>query len=625
MKRIAFILGFLLIGCLGVMAQRSAENMSAYGCASYGRKLFNMGLYEDAWPYVQKAAEAGYEDAHLMAGWMFCNGKGVKQDYKVAMREYNNGAMKGNAICFNNMGYMYENGLGVRKNPQVAFNLYKKAADKRELYGYKNMARCYEYGIGVAVDLDKALEYYNYVRKNTRDDNVANDCGKSSTRVNHKIDKRNLDAALQKTQMESKDFDFDDDLICWNTVRVGSDSYLPDFGLECKYATLAFSSYDKTTEWLLLVFNRTSMGGEELSLVKTFYDKYRIAKIYDKNDDTCIHTGSPFLKLVEITDEWRDRIEERPWVLMRGTPWGDYWLGRKEKKWREFFGIGGYYDYSKGENDPQWIDDWADNTVVLMDKSRKIVWRGHLFDKDSLGNKVVNPVIVELWDAKHNECKNALIAKAVQEYDFSESSNYINPLYISKFEEGQYEMKFYKELKCYINRLSVESYTQMLEIPFEKEDFTEEQLNQMRAKAYEQFKSTAPLVNRISLQNMEMDYSGKQMVYNPETDSWISTQTGEKPDEKEGEIDIAKRYGSSSIIKNRLYFLGRPKVRWYSPNLQGDDEEKDIITVRMRPTKEICREYLRKYPQGKYNDMVLEMYQYHITKIKDKEKKLRKE
>ena len=615
MKRIAFILGFLLIGCLGVMAQRSAENMSAYGCASYGRKLFNMGLYEDAWPYVQKAAEAGYEDAHLMAGWMFCNGKGVKQDYKVAMREYNNGAMKGNAICFNNMGYMYENGLGVRKNPQVAFNLYKKAADKRELYGYKNMARCYEYGIGVAVDLDKALEYYNYVRKNTRDDNVANDCGKSSTRVNHKIDKRNLDAALQKTQMERKYFKLDLEYYSWNCVRGKFDTYERDYEeWQTKW------NWQDKVDMFLLVFNRTSMEGEELSLVKTFYNKYKIAKHYEY--DTCIQTVSPFLKLIEMTDQKGDRFEERPWVLMGNRKY------YTERKFSELFGIGGYYDYSKGENEPQWIEDWADNTAVLLDcedyNVRKIVWRGNLFDKDSLGNKVVNPVMAELWDAKHNECKNALIAKAVQEYDFWESSNYINPLYISKFEKGQYEMKFYKDPEYYISHSSEGYSRDILEIPFEKEDFTEEQLNQMRAKAYEQFKSTAPLVNRISLQNMEMDYSGKQMVYNPETDSWISTQTGKKAEE-EGEIDIAKRFGSSSIIKNRLYFLGRPKVRWYSPNLQGDDEEKDIITVRMRPTKEICREYLRKYPQGKYNDIVLEMYQYHITKIKDKEKKLRKE
>lgn len=206
MKRITFILGFLLIGCLGVMAQRNIETMNADECASYGRKLFDMELYEDAWPYVKKAAEGGWSlDAHLMAGWMFHNGKGVKQDYKVAMREFNKGAMKGSSTCLNNMGIMYENGQGVKKNHKIAFNLYKKAADKRETYGRYNVGRCYENGIGVEVDYDTAESYYRKISQMLFcGEDVKKLCNEGLARIREKRYSNNEEATHNNTAEEKK-------------------------------------------------------------------------------------------------------------------------------------------------------------------------------------------------------------------------------------------------------------------------------------------------------------------------------------------------------------------------------------------------------------------------------------
>lgn len=163
MKNSVIILWLLLFPCLTFASdeESSIYSMSASECAKYARELFDNELYEQAFPYVRKAAESGVVDAHLMAGYMFSNGLGVAKNPKIAMREYKLGMEKGSSTCANNLGSMYYNGQGVDIDFDMAFKYYKYAADKGERYGYRNMGLCYEYGRGTDINYDKAIEYYN--------------------------------------------------------------------------------------------------------------------------------------------------------------------------------------------------------------------------------------------------------------------------------------------------------------------------------------------------------------------------------------------------------------------------------------------------------------------------------
>ncbi len=596
MKRISLVIGLFVMGYLGMLAQVSTENMSAHDCAKYGRQLFDAGLYSQAFPYIKKAAERGYKDAHLMAGWMFCNGKGVEQNYGVAMREYNNGAMKGEASCFNNMGWMYENGLGVEKNPQVAFNLYKTAADKGSEIGKENLARCYEYGIGVKVDLHEARRYYK------------TDSG-GSRRCMHKIDKKNLDSARLSTQVGLRfpDIDFG---TCENFVNQEySYNYVPEFGVSViaprnlKFSDL--NKYSKVGECFLVVFNHQPMGDKELEVVQHFYNGYSKAKIKvcksrEEWKSTYTTTVSPFVKIIEVSKEVRN-FEKRSWPLF-----DDYHSYTCKK-----FGVGDYYEYG---NDGKKIQEvkWED-FAIIVDKNQEILWRGRLFENDGLTDVVINPAIVAIFDEKHNKGIAETAKMAVANYDVIKDG--FPPVYISSFsKDGKYEMKLYGEPEFFPSKYRYkyslqENYTSELDISLTRADFAESQLNSMKKKAYEQFETATPCVYRISLGwSSKPVYSGKNMVYNSQTCTWTSTDIGRKFDYSY-EYDLAKRYKKSPIIRNRLYFLSKNSA--FSSTLQGEDEEKDIITVRVCPTKELLRDFLEKYPQSKYYDMLLEMYRFH--------------
>lgn len=167
MFRTLAILAWLVLGNVVMQAQNEVENVSASQCATYGRELFDMGMYSEAFPYVQKAAESGYGDAHLMAGQFYELGLGgVARNYEIALREYQKAAEQNKAMSFVRLGIMCENGKGCAANYKMAFNYYIKATictDDREAkaVAYREAGRCYQCGIGVATDIEKAIECYD--------------------------------------------------------------------------------------------------------------------------------------------------------------------------------------------------------------------------------------------------------------------------------------------------------------------------------------------------------------------------------------------------------------------------------------------------------------------------------
>lgn len=179
MRRVWLILIGLVLGCAGMWAQTEVDNVSAKECASYGRELFDVGLYREAYPYVQKAAEAGYGDAHYMAGMMYELGLGgVARNYEIAMREYQSGAIEEHGECYLRMGVMYENGKGFAVNYKTAFSCYMKSTMKhhnQRALAYREVGRCYHCGIGVEINLDKAIEFYDKAINASNDSSFKNE------------------------------------------------------------------------------------------------------------------------------------------------------------------------------------------------------------------------------------------------------------------------------------------------------------------------------------------------------------------------------------------------------------------------------------------------------------------
>ena len=61
---------------------------------------------------------------------MHANGRGVKQDYKQAMRWYQQAADQGHASAQCKLGDMYAKGQGVKQDSRQAVRWYREAADQ---------------------------------------------------------------------------------------------------------------------------------------------------------------------------------------------------------------------------------------------------------------------------------------------------------------------------------------------------------------------------------------------------------------------------------------------------------------------------------------------------------------
>ena len=68
--------------------------------------------------------------AQYNLGIMYCNGQGVLQDYKEAVKWYRLAAEQGYAAAQYNLGLMYRNGDGVPQDYQEAVKWYRLAAEQ---------------------------------------------------------------------------------------------------------------------------------------------------------------------------------------------------------------------------------------------------------------------------------------------------------------------------------------------------------------------------------------------------------------------------------------------------------------------------------------------------------------
>jgi len=114
----------------------------------------------EAVKWYRKAAEQGYADAQSNLGWMYGNGKGVKQDDAEAVKWFRKAAEQGNSRAQHNLGEMYFTGKGVKQDYAEAVKWFRKAAVQGYAGAQFVLGAMYSEGKGVKQSNTVAVMWY---------------------------------------------------------------------------------------------------------------------------------------------------------------------------------------------------------------------------------------------------------------------------------------------------------------------------------------------------------------------------------------------------------------------------------------------------------------------------------
>ena len=106
-------------------------------------------------------AERGNSSAQYNLGVLYDNGRGVRKDYKEAVKWYRKAAEQGLAGAQNNLGVLYDNGQGVRKDYKEAVKWYRKSAERGHDLAQYYLGEMYYRGQGVRKNKSMAHMYWN--------------------------------------------------------------------------------------------------------------------------------------------------------------------------------------------------------------------------------------------------------------------------------------------------------------------------------------------------------------------------------------------------------------------------------------------------------------------------------
>lgn len=105
---------------------------------------------------TKNLAEQGYPESQVELGIMYA----ADQDYSRAVYWYQKAADQKHVLGQVSLGYMYSEGKGLRQDYSKAVYWYQKAADQGFAGGQHNLAFMYALGQGVRQDFVKAKEWY---------------------------------------------------------------------------------------------------------------------------------------------------------------------------------------------------------------------------------------------------------------------------------------------------------------------------------------------------------------------------------------------------------------------------------------------------------------------------------
>ena len=107
---------------------------------------------------ILKLAAAGDAKAQYDLGYLYYQGKQVKQNFTQAFNWFDTSAKQGNVRAMVALAGLYNEGKGCAKNPEKAFYCYEQAAKQGDFEARINLAVCYLQGIGTAKDETRAAQ-----------------------------------------------------------------------------------------------------------------------------------------------------------------------------------------------------------------------------------------------------------------------------------------------------------------------------------------------------------------------------------------------------------------------------------------------------------------------------------
>ena len=109
---------------------------------------------------IERHAKLGIALAQVKLGNLYDYGRGVKQDYKEAMRWYRLAAEQENATGQCNIAFLYYNGDGVAQDYMEALKWYRLAAKQGSARAQYNIGNFYRKGHGVSQDYKEAMKWF---------------------------------------------------------------------------------------------------------------------------------------------------------------------------------------------------------------------------------------------------------------------------------------------------------------------------------------------------------------------------------------------------------------------------------------------------------------------------------
>ena len=116
--------------------------------------------YAVAVSWFRRAAEQGYAAGQSALGAMYFSGRGARHDDEEALRWFRRAAEQNSARGQHSLGFMYSRGLGVRRDDEEAFRWYRRAAEQGYARGQTSLGVLYRDGRGVSRDYGEAVRWF---------------------------------------------------------------------------------------------------------------------------------------------------------------------------------------------------------------------------------------------------------------------------------------------------------------------------------------------------------------------------------------------------------------------------------------------------------------------------------
>jgi uncharacterized protein len=115
--------------------------------------------WREAFQDALEGADSGIPLYQTFVGYCYCNGKGIKKNFKQAKLWWERAAKKGEVHAIFNLALMNDLGLGVKTNPSIAVRHYKQAAMRGDAQAQTNLAVMLLDGNGTKQDIPNGLHW----------------------------------------------------------------------------------------------------------------------------------------------------------------------------------------------------------------------------------------------------------------------------------------------------------------------------------------------------------------------------------------------------------------------------------------------------------------------------------